>query len=475
MLHSPMDLDPARLQRLLAVLEGGEHAGDGKSLPIGQLLGTWRRCCLLDSRQELQPLDFEIMSDAVTLYADSMQLDLASPVVIRDFSLFLTRYSRAIPSSGGRLKWRLQTTVAEDPGALNAFLQDFCSRRGIPNGVGLSSDLVACISELAMRYCEVPASPYELASDLLWDLSLDDHCAINLWEAIGLLLGRQTANVELLLYDISYGASRLFSPLLLGQSFEAIYHSSVLVFGAEYWYGGHVFESDPPIDPRIFGPPLTDSLEQLEASVYKDDLRVVHQGFTLATLPELRAFLHRVMKPRYGREHYDVLSHNCNHFSEEVVRFLTGKSIPVAVGKLSESLMSTPAAKRMRPFLNRWLRSFKGTDSADEGNHGDTPPASEADVEMVLDSAEFRSSPGIGTEEVREVDMGPFDPTEAEVLQRRSSRRELIKRDTTGDLVRVKSQGSEPSVSSPSQMRRQVKREAIKRLGNGLIVNAKIV
>ena len=44
--------------------------------------------------------------------------------------------------------------------------------------------------------------------------------------------------VELYIYDLSQGMAASLSPMLLGRSIEAIYHTAVVVYGREYFYGG---------------------------------------------------------------------------------------------------------------------------------------------------------------------------------------------------------------------------------------------
>jgi len=165
--------------------------------------------------------------------------------------------------------------------------------------------------------------------------------------------------VELLLYDVSKGASRMFSFILLGRHFEAIYHSSVLVFGAEYWYGNRVFLSEPPLT-KYFGPPLATSVVQLERSSYKPDLQVVPLGTTFKSPDDFHKFLGVVLAARFRSDNYDVLTRNCNCFTDEAVQFLTGHGIPDAVRQLPELVMNTPTARLLRPFLNRWLGGVGG-------------------------------------------------------------------------------------------------------------------
>jgi len=282
-------------------------------------------------------------------------------------------------------------------------------------------------------------------------------------------MDRRKTRVELLLYDISYGASRLFSPLLLGRRFEAIYHSSVLVFGTEFWYGGQIFENEPPIDPQTFGPPMSDALEQLKPSVYNKELRVVHLGSTLLTLYELREFLHKNMKGKFRPNNYDVLTHNCSHFTDNVVQFLTGKGIPDSVRRLPELVMDTPGAQLLRPFLNRWLGYFES-----DNNKG-----KEEEEELALkdddSDSEFQAWDEAAAPTNSSIDLGYFDPTESDQITRKPKRRDSIKREENGRLIRPKSGEIIPFKLVDKQERKEIRRTAIRRLVDGRFVHARLV
>mmetsp|Transcript_69276 Transcript_69276/g.196297 ORF Transcript_69276/g.196297 Transcript_69276/m.196297 type:complete len:485 (-) Transcript_69276:77-1531(-) len=467
-LHSPVDLQPRRLQELLYVLEDALEDSNGDSTPLRahNIVATWEHS-VRAAWGRPGGKDLQTMRDAVGLYTSAKSLHPDANVIFRDFSSFLQEYAAADPAVGGRAMWKLRSAIADDPHFLHVFLHGFFARRGLKSGFGTRDDLVQCLAGMFQHYGDMSASPGDMATDLLGEMPTSINGRLDVWEAVAHLLGRKKTPVELLLYDISNGASRLFSPLLLGSHFEAIYHSSVLAFNAEYWYGGHVFESEPPIDPGIFGPPLAASLEQLECSSYNPELQIVRLGYTLTTLRELRRFLHNDMKSSYRPENYDVLTHNCNHFSDDVVQFLTGSSIPEGVRRLPELLMSTPTARLLRPFLNRWLRGFQAAD--DPQGQGETAAVgAKAEAEIEEEQAtEFREWDD--GECGSDVDMGCFDPTLAECHHRRKNRRQCVRLGPTGELV-VK----EPA-AAPRELRRRVRREAVRRLGNGQLVSARLV
>lgn len=60
--------------------------------------------------------------------------------------------------------------------------------------------------------------------------------------------------VTLLVYDISMGMARSMSMMLIGQQVDAIYHTSVVVFGREYYFGGGICNDAPKQTP--YGKPI---------------------------------------------------------------------------------------------------------------------------------------------------------------------------------------------------------------------------
>jgi hypothetical protein len=172
-------------------------------------------------------------------------------------------------------------------------------------------------------------------------------------------MGRRKVPVELLLYDITQGNSELFSSVLLGKKFEAIYHSSILVHGKEFWYGGNIFMSVPPMSQH-FGPTLEKSSKmKLQQSTYLPHLKSVHIGYTLMTLDEIVAYQGEDMSAKFTRSSYDVLTRNCNHYSNNLAQVLCGKSIPDVITQQPKLVLDAPRARVLVPLLNKWLGGFQ--------------------------------------------------------------------------------------------------------------------
>ena len=53
------------------------------------------------------------------------------------------------------------------------------------------------------------------------------------------------AAVTLYVYDITIGMAKSMSMMMIGQQIDAIYHTSLVVFGKEYYFGAGIC-ADPP-------------------------------------------------------------------------------------------------------------------------------------------------------------------------------------------------------------------------------------
>lgn len=101
-----------------------------------------------------------------------------------------------------------------------------------------------------------------------------------------------------------------------------IFHSGIEVHGMEYGYGAHdfpasgVFEVEPKCCPGF---------------TYRCSISL---GSTKMTQPELRTFIENLAYEYYG-DTYHLISKNCNHFTDDLSRRLTGKRIPGWVNRLA--------------------------------------------------------------------------------------------------------------------------------------------
>ncbi|CAL5026119.1 unnamed protein product [Urochloa decumbens] len=101
-----------------------------------------------------------------------------------------------------------------------------------------------------------------------------------------------------------------------------IFHSGIEVHGMEYGFGAHefptsgVFEVEPKSCPGF---------------IYR---RSVWMGTTNMSRTEFRSFIEN-LAGKYNGNAYHLISKNCNHFTDDVCKNLTRKSIPGWVNRLA--------------------------------------------------------------------------------------------------------------------------------------------
>lgn len=180
-----------------------------------------------------------------------------------------------------------------------------------------------------------------------------EQAVLTYYDFLNRLLGRRSSKVQLYLYDLTNGKASWLSPLLFGPRLEGIWHTSVVAHGKEYWFGGRVFESEP--GRSQFGVPD----------------RIVELGETMRTAKDVEGFINRELLDEFTAASYDVLTRNCNHFSEEVCRFLTNQHIPEDVLRQPELVLGSPTAQVARPLVNWWFGNV-GHDEAEVFDKPDT-------------------------------------------------------------------------------------------------------
>ncbi|KAK4753938.1 hypothetical protein SAY87_002042 [Trapa incisa] len=101
-----------------------------------------------------------------------------------------------------------------------------------------------------------------------------------------------------------------------------IFHSGVEVHGKEYGFGAHefpvsgVFEVEPKSCPGF---------------IYRSSISLGHTNMPPA---EFRTFIES-MASEYHGDTYHLISKNCNHFTDDLSRRLTGRGIPGWVNRLA--------------------------------------------------------------------------------------------------------------------------------------------
>ncbi|XP_013090292.2 desumoylating isopeptidase 1-like [Biomphalaria glabrata] len=148
-------------------------------------------------------------------------------------------------------------------------------------------------------------------------------------------MASQTSDVKVYIYDISMGMARAMSQGILGRQINGIWHTGIVVYGQEYFFGGSSgIEACSP-GGTVLGNPL----------------EIVNLGQTEIPFDVFMDYLHELSITTYKPESYHLFHHNCNNFSSEVAQFLTGKDIPSHITSLPQEVLSTPFGAMIQPFV----------------------------------------------------------------------------------------------------------------------------
>lgn len=168
--------------------------------------------------------------------------------------------------------------------------------------------------------------------------------------------------VHVNLYDLSQGMARQFSQALIGKQIEGIWHTGIVVYGTEYFFGGGICSGVPRQTP--YGAPV----------------REIPMGETEIPKEIFHEFLQNI-SPKFSMETYDLFNNNCNNFTEECAQFLVGASIPSYITGLPQEFLSTPLGQMIQPMIQRMQQQISTGGSQMfpqmfEGGAGNSQPLS---------------------------------------------------------------------------------------------------
>lgn len=151
--------------------------------------------------------------------------------------------------------------------------------------------------------------------------------------------------VELYVYDLTRGMARAMSRQLLGIQIDAVYHTSLVLYHREIFYGAGIQESRPGTTHH-------------GAPIERISLGVTH--LLEDTIDEYLESLKQV----YSASSYDLFEHNCNNFTNDFGMFLVGKGIPEHITALPRRVLDTPFGAMLRPQIDASMRSVTQASAA---------------------------------------------------------------------------------------------------------------
>ncbi|XP_067120580.1 uncharacterized protein [Centruroides vittatus] len=143
-----------------------------------------------------------------------------------------------------------------------------------------------------------------------------------------------TSQVHVYVYDLTKGVAKSISPFLLGKQLAGIWHTGIVVFDQEYFFGSGGIDSCPPCGTVLGNPD-----------------RIIDLGTTEIPLSLFLEYLCSLGESTFKPDSYDLFTHNCNNFSQEIAVFLTGKSIPQEILELPNEVLSTPLGSTLKAYL----------------------------------------------------------------------------------------------------------------------------
>jgi len=258
---------------------------------------------------------------------------------------------------------KLKLWLAVDRGAQDRLLEDFLSScQGHPEPWLTVAQATRIIHTWIQNGSRSKTLPIQHLHRVLRSKEFESEARLTYYDFSTIMLGCPKAAVQLHKFDISQGHARWLSPALVGEELKGIWHTSVVVFGREYWYGGKVLFAEPPGNSP-WGKPT---------EIYN------LPGSTLRSQKELHQFLATEAAHLFTTESYDVLTNNCNHFTDAVCKFLLNCHLPKDVLEQPDFVIgaqASPALQLLRPMLNQAFGGFgvKAIDNLSTARVGVSP------------------------------------------------------------------------------------------------------
>ncbi|KAJ5433263.1 uncharacterized protein N7458_012419 [Penicillium daleae] len=123
----------------------------------------------------------------------------------------------------------------------------------------------------------------------------------------------------------------------LARVIDAIYHTSLVISGVEYYFGQGIQTAAPG------------------STHHGQPMEKIHMGKTELPSEVIEEYLGS-LATIYPPESYDLFLHNCNNFTQDFAMFLVGKSIPEHIINLPRTFLETPFGQMMKPQIEAALK-----------------------------------------------------------------------------------------------------------------------
>ncbi|XP_043499781.1 uncharacterized protein LOC122522620 isoform X2 [Polistes fuscatus] len=140
--------------------------------------------------------------------------------------------------------------------------------------------------------------------------------------------------VELYIYDLSKGMAAMMSNMLIGRHLEGIWHTGIVAYGREYFFGPAGIQSVRPGGTHLREPQKIEKI-----------------GETYLPYSVFLEYINGLGTSTFAPGTYNLFKHNCNTFTEEVSNFLAGTGIPKYILDLPEEILQTPVGQALGPLI----------------------------------------------------------------------------------------------------------------------------
>eukprot|EP00834_Sanchytrium_tribonematis_P003664 NODE_150_length_15491_cov_0.365644.p4 type:complete len:523 gc:universal NODE_150_length_15491_cov_0.365644:5262-3694(-) len=176
-------------------------------------------------------------------------------------------------------------------------------------------------------------------------------------------------SVYLYVYDLSHGMAKSLSSQIIGKQIDAIYHTSIVIFNMEVYYGQGICTS------------------QIKKTPHGHPIEEINMGETQIDFETFKEFIQE-LNSKFTAENYHLLNFNCNTFTNECCHFLLGKSIPERIINLPSEFLSTPMGQMLQPMISQM---FSGSQYDQIGLLQESSASSEKQVQNSVSDEESKS------------------------------------------------------------------------------------
>lgn len=144
---------------------------------------------------------------------------------------------------------------------------------------------------------------------------------------------------------------------------DAIYHTSIVLDGTEYYFGQGIQTAVP--GSTHHGQPMEVvhlGMTELPRDVVEEYIQSMEEIYS-PEVPSSSSL--SIIRLGANEQSYDLFLHNCNNFTQDLAMFLVGKHIPEHIRNLPQTFLNTPFGQMMKPQIESALRGVtQGTGTA---------------------------------------------------------------------------------------------------------------